>query len=291
MNEAREFERSEVRLLPINSIKTDPDKPRRFFSSKDLKELSDSIRRFGVVQPVSVKRLPNGRYELISGERRLRASVYAGKRNIPAIIYSFYDDDMDFAAIIDNIKRCNLNFLEEAESYRLLLEKYGFTQQELSEKVGKDQSTIANKLRLLKLSPEIKRFIRENNMTERHARAVIRFENERDQRIILKRICEENLSGNDAEKLVRDEIIKCEEKRRKRGPNKIYEYLPSGEKDDADNYSVIISNYKKMVFSVRQMVDDLRSEGIYAKAAQFDRGEYMEVIIRVPKKVSESETV
>jgi ParB family chromosome partitioning protein len=166
---------SEIKYIPIDSIKPNPYQPRKDFNKKALEELSQSIKTYGVIQPISVRKLQDNSYELVAGERRLRASELANLKEIPAIIVDYRDKESAMIALIENLQREDLNFIEEAEGYRNLIEDHGFTQQELAEKIGKSQSTIANKLRLLKLPDDIKRDLIEHNLTERHGRALLSF--------------------------------------------------------------------------------------------------------------------
>ncbi len=137
---------SEIKYIPIDSIKPNPYQPRKDFNKKALEELSQSIKTYGVIQPISVRKLQDNSYELVAGERRLRASELANLKEIPAIIVDYRDKESAMIALIENLQREDLNFIEEAEGYRNLIEDHGFTQQELAEKIGKSQSTIANKL-------------------------------------------------------------------------------------------------------------------------------------------------
>ena len=165
---------SSVVQIPIKAIKPNPNQPRRYFSSDNLKELSESIRIYGVIQPITVRKLGNGLYELISGERRLRASVIAGLMRVPAIVVGMSNIDSALVALIENVQRCDLSFLEEANAYYKLLNDFGYTQEQLAIKLGKNQSTIANKVRLLKLPQAVRTIIDEHGLTERHARALLR---------------------------------------------------------------------------------------------------------------------
>jgi ParB family chromosome partitioning protein len=137
--------------LPIHLVIPNPNQPRKVFGHDSLRELADSIRQYGVLQPVTVRRKQDGTYELVAGERRLRAAALAGNLKIPAIILDMSDDDSAIVALMENIQRENLSFMEEAFAYRELLEKCFITQDELARRLGKSQGAIANKIRLLKL--------------------------------------------------------------------------------------------------------------------------------------------
>lgn len=193
---------SSVVQLPIKSIKPNPNQPRKFFSSDDLKELSESIRVCGVIQPITVRRLGGDMYELVSGERRVRAAILAGLLRIPSIVVGMTDIDSALIALIENVQRCDLSYMEEAEAYHKLLNDFGYTQEQLAIKLGKNQSTIANKVRLLKLPTVIREILAENNLTERHARALLRLKSTERQIKALHHIVNKNLNVKQTDELV-----------------------------------------------------------------------------------------
>jgi len=199
---------AEILQLPLESIRTNPAQPRKFFEKASLEELAASIREFGILQPISVRLINGYSYEIVAGERRLRAAKIAGIASIPAILVRISDQDSAILAMIENLQRDNLNYIEEAEGFRNLLEDYGFTQEELATKVGKSQSTIANKIRLLKLPEALQNFLIEQGLSERHARAVLRLENEVDQAAVLKRAAKEGLTVAKTEELVEQMLRK-----------------------------------------------------------------------------------
>jgi ParB family chromosome partitioning protein len=164
--------------IPIDEIAPNPYQPRKDFSGSSLEELATSIKEYGVLQPVNVRKIGGKGYELVSGERRLRATRLAGMEVIPAVVIEVVEQDSAVIALIENLQREDLNFMEEAEGYHNLISDHGMTQEELAKKVGKKQSTIANKLRLLKLNNKIKKTILENELTERHARALLKLPGE-----------------------------------------------------------------------------------------------------------------
>jgi len=192
----------EVLHLPVDCVKANPYQPRKFFERANLEELAASIREYGVLQPISVRMTNGYTYELVAGERRLRASKLAGHSTIPAIVVRVNDQESAVLAIIENLQRDNLNYIEEAEGFSNLIEDYGFTQEELARKIGKSQSTIANKIRLLRLSAALQRFLVENGLSERHARAVLKLTNEEDQAMVLERAAKEDLTVARTEALV-----------------------------------------------------------------------------------------
>lgn len=168
------FESSRVYFLPVSSIVPNPHQPRTHFSSEGLAELAASIAEHGVLQPLSVRKLGGGQYELISGERRLRASRLAGLDTVPCILVSADDLESSLLALIENLQRRDLDFVEEASALQKLISTYHLSQEEAARRVGKSQSAVANKLRLLKLSPELLQQIRQSGLTERHGRALLR---------------------------------------------------------------------------------------------------------------------
>jgi ParB family chromosome partitioning protein len=193
-----------IAQIDIDKIETNPFQPRTDFDENALSELAESIKNQGVIQPVTVRKMGYDKYQLISGERRLRASKMAGLKTIPVFIRVANDEQMLEMALIENIHRENLNAIEVAISYQRLLEECRLTQDQLSEKVGKDRSTVSNFLRLLKLPAEIQIAIRDGYITMGHARALVNISDKTKQLVILKRIIDEDLSVRQVEMLTRE---------------------------------------------------------------------------------------
>lgn len=205
---------TEIVYLPVDRIAPNPYQPRRVFPKESLLELAASIREYGVMQPITVRIINGLYYELVAGERRLRASRLAGLSDIPAVIVHIADKDSAILALIENIQRENLNFFDEAEGLKNLIEDYGFTQDEIARKIGKNQSTVANKIRILRLPAEVRKRLLDNELTERHARALLRLP-QNDIKLIddvLSKIITNGLSVKATENLV-DGILKVEEPR------------------------------------------------------------------------------
>ena len=196
--------------LPIEEIVPNPFQPRKSFEREPLDELANSVREFGVIQPINVRLINGTSYELVAGERRLKASKIAGLKKIPAIVINITDQQSALIAIIENLQRENLNYIEEAQGFQNLIRDYSFTQEELAEKIGKSQSTIANKLRILRLPKSVQKSLLENDLTERHARALLRLEDENEQLEILEKIIKNNLNVKKTEELI-DVILKTKE--------------------------------------------------------------------------------
>lgn len=189
--------------IDINLVEANPFQPRTNFDEEALGELAGSIKEMGVIQPITVRELENGRYQLITGERRFRASKIAGLTNIPAYIRTADDQGMLEMALVENIQREDLNAVDIAISYQRLVEECQLTQENLSQRVGKKRATVANYLRLLKLPAEIQIGIREDKITMGHARALLAVEDPHDQLSLFYRIVEEGLSVRKAEELAR----------------------------------------------------------------------------------------
>ncbi|MCL2189252.1 MAG: nucleoid occlusion protein [Defluviitaleaceae bacterium] len=196
---------AEVLHLALDEIRPNPYQPRRYFDPTRLDELAASIRAYGVLQPISVRRTEEG-YELVAGERRLRACRIAGLALVPAIVTDMGEMDSAVLAMIENLQRQDLHFFEEAEGFANLMQDYGFTQDALAMRVGKTQSTVANKIRILKLSDAARILIMENELTERHARALLKLKSEADQLDVLSRIIKQGLNVRKTEDLI-DHIL------------------------------------------------------------------------------------
>jgi len=186
----------------IEEVHPNPFQPRKAFSEEQLQELVDSIREKGILQPLLVRRRSDG-YELIAGERRWRAAQRAGLREIPILVRDVSDSEMLELSLIENIQREDLNPIEEAEAYKRLMEQFHLTQEEISKKVGKDRSTIANTVRLLKLPPEIKLSLAEGKITMGHARAFLSLDGVDKQRLLWKKLLSAGLSVRQTESLVK----------------------------------------------------------------------------------------
>lgn len=261
-----------VSEIPVDIINVNPDQPRKVFSEDELYELSDSIKKYGVIQPVIVKKDYTGEYILIAGERRLRASILAGIQKIPAIVREADDYDSAVIALVENVQRENLGYMEEAAAYNRLIEEYGMTQGELAECVGKKQSTISNKIRLLALPEDIQEALIHNKLTERHARALLKLSNDELRRYVIERVISHGLNVRQTEKLIEDIIEKQQEEQRKK--NKI-SYI----------------SYKLYVNSIRKTFNEIFQLESGAKYTQEDKGDFMEVKITIPKQSSNKKKI
>ena len=188
--------------IDINKIEANKNQPRKYFDEESLLELSESIKNYGMIQPIVVRRI-NDYYELIAGERRFRAAKIAGLKKLPAIIKDFDKSTAFEVALIENIQRKDLNPIEEAESFYKLQTEFGFSQEEIAEKVGKSRSAIANAIRLLNLDSRVLNFVRENKLSGGHAKALLSISDGNMQFELAERVIEEDFSVRETEKIVK----------------------------------------------------------------------------------------
>ncbi|WP_313756659.1 nucleoid occlusion protein [Tissierella sp.] len=257
----------EIKYIPISIIKPNPYQPRKDFNQRALEELSQSIKAYGVIQPISVRQINEDSYELIAGERRLRASELAELHEIPAIIVDYRDKESALIALMENLQREDLNFIEEAEGYNNLIEDHGFTQQEIAEKMGKNQSTIANKLRLLKLPEDIKKDLLEHNLTERHGRALLKLADDDLKRKILERVINNELNVNKTEALVND----------------ILDDLTKKEYNEVKQNIKSLINIRIYLNTIKKAFSAIKDTGIKAEYKEVDKGDHVEVVVKIPK--------
>lgn len=257
----------EIINIPINSIRPNPYQPRKLFNQRRLEELSQSIKSFGIIQPISVRRLTQDTYELVAGERRLRASELADLKVIPAMVVDFRDKESAMIALVENLQREDLNFIEEAEGLESLIKDHKFTQMELAEKLGKSQSSISNKLRLLKLPADIKSTLVEENLTERHGRALLKLPDDNLRRVVLDKAIHNNLNVNSIENLVEDVLDNL----RKRDENAYKQSIKS-----LVNVRIYLNTIKKAYKAIKEY-------GVKAEYGEEDIGDYVLVTIKVPK--------
>ncbi len=265
----RKDDQKNITYIGIDNIRPNPYQPRKQFNKISLEELCESIKQYGVIQPINVRKLSPNMYELVAGERRLRAATMAGLKEIPAIIIEISDNDSAVMALIENLQREDLSYMEEAEGYNNLISDHGFTQEELAAKIGKSQSTIANKIRLLKLPPLVKKILSDNSLTERHARALLKLHDEQLQLKVLKNVCERGLNVKKTEELVEKAIDRFTKQ--------------ENEKKNKTKFTKAIKDIRIFVNTIKQAIDLMKKSGVDAKAAQFDRGNYVEFIVRIPK--------
>lgn len=250
--------------LSIAEIFANPEQPRKYFAEEELNDLKNSISEYGVLQPIIVKKDKNGKYFLIAGERRLRAAKLAGLVKIPALIKDFSDKDTALIAVIENVQRENLSYIEEAHAYKKLIDDFGLTQSELSEKIGKRQSTISNKLRILTLPENVQEKLMEAKLTERHARALLRIEDDDLRDRLLQRVIANNLNVKQTEKLIDDFLTREEVEHRKRN------------KTNYISYKIYANTIRKAFTQIKDMEKN-------AEFFEADKGDCVELKIVIPK--------
>ncbi len=261
--------------VPIEDIKPNPAQPRKYFPKETLEELTASIKEFGVMQPITVRLINGHCYELVCGERRLRAAKLAGLATIPAIVVSINDNKSALIALTENIQRQNLNYIEEALGYQSLVEDYGLTQEEVATKLGKSQSSIANKIRLLRLSDNIKGMLLDNNLSERHARAFLKIPDERVREDVVRRVIEEGLTVRKTEELVNETIERLREEVIERSDQKIKRNL---------------GDIRLVTNTIKKSVELMRNSGIDAIYKVEKKPEGYEIIISIAGSQIEIET-
>ena len=197
-------EKSAYQLLPIYKVEPNPDQPRHDFDEEELQALADSITVHGIIQPLTVREMPNGYYQIIAGERRWRAARMANLSDVPAVIIEADDKKAMELALIENLQRQDLNPLEEALGYQTLMNEYGLTQEEAAGRVGKSRPAVANALRLLGLCPEVQERVRKGELSAGHARAILQLKSEKKQQEAAQKIVALGLSVRQAELLCKN---------------------------------------------------------------------------------------
>lgn len=254
--------------IPISAIRANEHQPRQIFKEEQLMELRDSIKEFGVLQPLILKKQSDGYYLLIAGERRLRAAAMAGLDKVPALIKEASDEEVSLIALVENIQRENLGYIEEARAYRNIMEKYGISQLALSEKLGKNQSTISNKIRLLSLPDDIQELLVSNKLTERHARALLKIEDNRIRKVVIDKVIKHGFNVKQTEKLVDD-------------------YLLQKEQQEREHNKVRHISYKLYLNTLKRTFKDMDLEKKGATFKQEDIGSDLKITITIPKETKE----
>jgi ParB family transcriptional regulator, chromosome partitioning protein len=263
--ESRAQGMEEVKHIPVNEIVSSPFQPRTVFDDERIEELSQTIRTHGMIQPVVVRKKGNT-YELIAGERRWRAAMKLGMQTIPAIVREMNDSQAASVALIENLQREGLTAIEEAIAYQQLLELHGLTQESLAQRLGKGQSTIANKLRLLHLPKTVQDALMNRSISERHARALLGLPNEELQLKVLNEILERDLNVKQTEARVK-QILDQMEAKKKPKPKRI-------------SFS---RDVRLAVNTIRQSLEMIAKTGLVVNTEEEDHEDYYQFTIRVPK--------
>lgn len=268
----------EIVTIPVNNIRPNPHQPRKTFNWSDLEELAQSIYQNGLLQPITVREICTGRYELVAGERRLRASKMAGLAEIPAIVVNISEEKSAVYAVIENLQRKDLHFFEEAQAIEQLNRKFGMNRERIAKKLGKSPSAVSNKLRLLNLPESIRSRIVSNGLTERHARAILRLPdyelmsevvdaiinnclNVSETELLITRLLEENSSQQVVEKKEKPRNIK------------------------------IFRDVKLFINTLDHAVMTMRKNGIDANSYHKETENYTEYVVRINKQDVSRETL
>jgi len=258
-------------IISMDKIETNPFQPRSYFDEEKIREMAQSIKTYGLLQPIIVR--PKGEnYELVVGERRLIACRSLGWSSIRAVKKNLSDNAVATVALIENLQRENLSFVEEAEGYARLINEFNLTQEVLAQRLGKSQSTIANKLRLLRLPEEVKKYLDNGNLTERHARALLKLEDENQQLKIIKEIVEKGLNVKQTEKKVEDVLQKPERENKNTRPAR-----------------GVVRDMRIFLNTIRQALEIIENAGLSPEVKEIEENNYYEVIIRLPKKTQTRE--
>ncbi len=249
--------------IDIDMIIPNPNQPRKVFQDNEISALAESIMQNGILQPLSVRRCGES-FELIAGERRLRAAKMCGFTVVPCIIHEISDRNSAILALVENIQRQDLSFFDEAAAIEKLITYYGMTQEDAASKLGKAQSTIANKLRLLRLTPEERELIVKFDLTERHARSLLKLASPADRLEILEKVIKNNLNVERTEKLIEDYIGSQREKASYKKRSKVFQ------------------NVKIFINTINKAVETMQSAGIPADAKKIQNENYVEYRVRIP---------
>ena len=253
----------QVLQIPLSKIVPNPYQPRKEFESEALSELADSIRQYGVLQPLLVAPGKGDTYILIAGERRLRASIMAGMGTVPVIVSEYTTQQIAEIALIENLQRKDLHYLEEAEGYEKLVNTFHLTQESMAIRVGKKQSTIANKLRLLRLPVSVRKKLHDSDLTERHARVLLKLENEDLQKAVLQKVLKGHLNVRQTEALV-EKTLKEAGKLNQKKPR-----------------FVIVNDVRIYLNSIKEIMETVKTSGIPSSMEQEMDGDDVVVTLRI----------
>ncbi len=259
-------EHNKVMLLPIEDITPSPFQARTVFDEQEIKKLAVSILQNGLLQPISVRPTSDGRYQLIAGERRLRACKLVGLETIPSIVYQFEDNQTAALGLLENMQREQLNPFEQARALRDLLSLWSCTQEVAAKKLGIAQPTLANKLRLLTLTEQQEKICTENDLTERHARAVLRLPTSEARTLVLEKAVERHYNVMQTEELV-ERLVQGRHRPKRR---------------------MMVRDVRIFVNTINRAVQMMTAGGIPATAERTESEEYIQYLVRIPTKAAEA---
>ena len=266
--------RGGILSLRVEDLAPNPVQPRRRFDEEELRELSESIRSYGILNPLTV-RLRCGKYELVAGERRLRAAKLAGLKEVPCLLVDVDMQDAGLLALVENLQRKDLDFLEEAEGLQRLIRMFGMSQEEAARRIGKSQSAVANKLRLLKLPPDLLDALRQNGLSERHGRALLRLPDGESQRAALAVILENHMTVAAADAYI-DALLSPPE-----------EAPPPPEKKERRR-TFVLKDVRLFLNTVTRSIDLMKQGGIDAGMKREETEDALILTISIPKSRQEA---
>ncbi|SFM12516.1 nucleoid occlusion protein [Salibacterium qingdaonense] len=261
----KEADPDEIKHIPVEKITANPFQPRTIFQEEKIAELAQSIRTHGLLQPITVREKEE-HFEIIAGERRWRAVLSLGMNEVPAIVKNFNDTETASVALIENLQREELTAIEEASAYAELLELHGLTQESLAQRLGKGQSTVANKMRLLHLSRDTQQALKNKQITERHARALLQVKEEVEQNHILEMVVQRELNVKQTEELIKDNSEPKQPKKQK----------PARKHFSKDT--------RIAMNTIRESVEMVENSGMDIDTEEEDHDEFYQITIRIPKK-------
>ena len=257
------LESGRVLYLPLGSIRPNPAQPRRIFDPAGLQELADSIRQYGILQPLTVRRKENG-YELIAGERRLRAAGMAGLTQAPCLVASVDEEASGMLALVENLQRRDLDYIEEAEGLQKLMQQYHLSQEQAARRIGKSQSAVANKLRILRHPPSVLQALREHHLTERHARALLRLPDEEERLRVIGLIVQGEWTVAKTEQYIDARLAPKAPQRRELG-------------------TFVLRDVRVFLNSIDHQLDLVRAAGVSASRDRQETDREIVLTIRIPK--------
>lgn len=267
----KELAMTNVKFIPTQKLLPNPYQPRKQFVSEDMLSLADSIKENGVLQPLLIRRLNNSPYfEIVAGERRLRASILAGVEEVPCIELDCDYEQSAVFSILENVQRCDLSFFEEANAISQLMNHFGLSQSDVAKKLGKSQSALSNKLRLLRLPVDVRYYIEQEGLTERHARALLQLDNEKDIWKVLNVIKQKGLNVAQTEKYI-ESITNKQVKHRK-------------------NVVTIFKDVRIFVNTVNRAIETMKRSGIDAESNKTETDDYIEFVVKIPKNETTTKT-
>lgn len=262
MKQQRVKSTAEIYNIPQSMIVPNPNQPRKRFDYDELENLAQSIRENGILQPITVRKREDKKYELVSGERRLRAARLVGMVKIPSIVINIDDKNSAMFSIIENLQRQSLNFFEEAEAIEKLVGEYAMSREEVAQKLGLAPSTVSNKLRILRLPEEMRFELARSGLTESHARALLMLEDDNQRARALSIIVDRHLNVAESERMINQMINR---NNRSRNPLRG------------------IRDVRLFINTLNHAVDTIRRAGVEADAARSETEEYIEYVVRIPK--------